>query len=183
MNMHVVLLPQLRLRIGTPGPLIERQELPFQISALVGPPSAMQNDPVAQDRAAGALPGGLGSLRHIPAFHCCANARCFPALPMKVPVAMHQNALVQETCASASFLAARAAGFAAASAANADVAGPITITAASTGAASTRRPRKLAEPRPGMAITRSFCLRVLAEPCLRPARMLSPEGRAPRPNG
>jgi hypothetical protein len=36
-NMQVVLLPQLSPRIGTPGPVIACQDLPFQISALVGP--------------------------------------------------------------------------------------------------------------------------------------------------
>ena len=183
--MHVVLLPQLSPRIATVGPLIECQDLPFQISAFVGPPLAMQKDRVAQDNAAGALPGGLGSLRHFPPIHCSANAWCFPELPMKVPVARHQNALVHETRASASFLATCAADVAACAdiTANADVAGPIAITVARTGAARTRRPGNLTEIRPDMAITRSFCRRALAEP--RPARsqLLSPEGRVPAPYG
>jgi hypothetical protein len=156
-NMQVVLLPQLSPRIGTPGPVIACQDLPFQISALVGPPLAMQKDRVAQDSAAGALPGGFGSRRHIPPFHCSANARCLPELPMNVPVAMHQKALVQETSASASFLAARAAEVAelaapdddAAGAAAADVARPAATTAASTDAPRTRQARKLAGRRPG----------------------------------
>jgi len=71
--MHEVRLPQDTPATPPFGLGIVRQALPFQRSAPVGPPDAMQNPGEEHDTLTISSPGGFFSFRHLVPFHVIAS--------------------------------------------------------------------------------------------------------------
>ena len=72
-RMHSVRLAQVRLGRPPLGPGIVSQVVPFQRSAPVGPPPAMQNEPPEQATAYRSLPAGFFSVRQVVPFQVIAS--------------------------------------------------------------------------------------------------------------
>jgi hypothetical protein len=95
--MHSVRVPQDTPATPPFGLGIVRHVLPFQRSAPVGPPDAMQNQGAEQDTLVSDFPGGFRSVRQLVPFQVIACACRTLSVVTYVPTAMHQDGPLQET--------------------------------------------------------------------------------------